>query len=158
MEDSVWTLLAALPPADWLRRCMVAYVLVNAAHIAGLGMLLGSIVTLDMRLLGLFRQAPLPALAQVLTRTAASGLVLAIISGAWLFLVNAPEYVNNTAFLSKLVLVTLGVINALLLHSRRHWLLAIREGQPNLPVRVHALLSLMLWPAALVAGRWIGFM
>lgn len=157
MGDSVWTLLAALPPADWLRRYMVAYVLVNATHIAGLSMLLGSIVTLDMRLLGLFRQAPLPTLAHVLTRTAASGLVLAIVSGAWLFLVNAPEYVNNSAFLSKLALVTLGLINVLLLHSRRHWRLAIRDGQPNLPVRVHALLSLLLWPSALIAGRWIGF-
>ncbi|WOD11458.1 DUF2214 domain-containing protein [Pseudomonas sp. NyZ704] len=158
MEDSLWSALPALPPAEWLRRSNLAYLLVNAAHIAGLGMLLGSIITLDMRLLGLFRQAPLQPLAQVLSRTAAGGLVFAIITGTWLFLVNAPEYVGNNAFLSKLLLVSLAVANATFLHSRRHWALALQEGEPNLPVRIHALLSLLLWPAALVAGRWIGFL
>ncbi|PCD00408.1 DUF2214 domain-containing protein [Halopseudomonas pelagia] len=158
MDDSLWTALTALPPAVWLRDYFLAYLLVNAAHIAGLGMLLGSIITLDLRLLGLFRQAPLQPLAHVLSRTAASGLALAIFTGIWLFLVNAPEYVNNSAFLSKLLLVSLAIANATFLHSRRHWRLALQEGRANLPVRIHALISLLLWPAALVAGRWIGFL
>lgn len=158
MDGNLWAALAALPPAEWLRNSYVAYLLVNAAHIGALGMLLGSIITLDLLLLGLFRHAALAPLAHVLSRMAVGGLIFAVLSGIWLFLVNAPEYVQNIAFLSKLGLVSLGVINALILHSRRHWRLALREGQPNLPVRMHALFSLLLWPAALIAGRWIGFL
>ena len=149
MTETIWLAVQALPPAEWLRDSMLAYLLVNATHIVGLGLLLGCILALDVRLLGGFASVPLASLAQFLSRMAAAGLLLAVAS--------APAYVQNNAFLAKLGLIAVALANVLFLRRRRHWALALREGRTNLPVRLHALLSLLLWPAAVVAGRWIGF-
>ena len=91
----VWQALSALPPAIWLQRNAVAYLLVNAGHIASLGLLIGTIITLDLRLLGAFRAVPVSLLWPLLSRLAVCGLGLAIVTGAWLFSVNAPVYVEK---------------------------------------------------------------
>ena len=154
----LWATLSALPPAVFLQRSSVAYLLVNAAHIASLAMLVGTMVSLDLRLLGAFRTVPLAVIGPFLSRMAAGGLILAVLTGAWLFSVNATEYVSNTAFLAKLCLVGLGVLNAVWLHTRGNWALALDKGQASPAVRLHAALSLGVWLGAVVAGRWIGFL
>jgi len=149
--------LAALPHAALLRRWDTAYLLVNAAHIAAIGLLFGSIAALDLRLLGAARQVPLPAAAPFLARLAAIGLLLAVLSGFCLFSVQPAEYAGNPAFLAKLGLVGEGLANALWLRTGRHWR-GLLAGAPATPaVRVHAAASLAIWLAAIVAGRWIGF-
>ena len=70
--------LSAWPVAAALRGSAVAYPLVNAAHIASVGLLLGAVVTLDLRLLGAFRSHPLAHLAPPLGRVAAAGLLGAL--------------------------------------------------------------------------------
>ncbi|HBM62784.1 MAG TPA: DUF2214 domain-containing protein [Pseudomonas sp.] len=152
MGQELWHGLSALPPAVFLQSNGTAYLLVNAAHIASLGLLIGTIVTLDLRLLGAFRQMPLALLGPLLSRMAACGLLLAMLTGAWLFLVNAVDYAANPVLRIKLGLIALAVLNALWLH-RRAW----TQERPSPAVRLHGALSLLLWPSVLVAGRWIGF-
>src|SRR5262245_53411493 len=97
--------LAAWPIAALLRRSTAAYAAVNAAHIFSIGLLVGSIATLDLRLLGAFRHAPLGALSGPLTKVAAIGLLLAIATGFLLFSVRPLTYAANPAFLAKVSLV-----------------------------------------------------
>ncbi|MEH6500676.1 MAG: DUF2214 domain-containing protein [Pseudoalteromonas distincta] len=123
MADTIWLAVQALPPAEWLRESMLAYLLMNATHIVGLGLLLGCILALDVRLLGGFASVPLASLAQFLSRMAAAGLLLAVASGVCLFMVNAPAYVQNNAFLAKLGLIAVALANVLFLRRRRHWAL-----------------------------------
>lgn len=150
-------MVADWPPVALLQRSATAYLLVNAGHIAALGLLFGSSLLVDLRLLGLFRSAPLAVLGPLLARSAAVGLALAMLTGGWLFLVNAAEYVRNPAFLVKLGLVGLGVLNALGLHLRHGWQRLWTAERLPAGVRAQAVLSLLLWPGALLAGRWIGF-
>lgn len=150
--------LGSLPFAVLMQRSGTLYLLVNAAHIIAIGLLVGTIVSLDLRMLGVFRAAPLTALAPFLSRMAASGLALAILTGFLLFSVRPVEYVANPAFLAKLGLVVLGTLNALWLHAGRHWR-GVLSGEPvHAAARMHALVSLLLWLGAVVAGRWIGFL
>lgn len=151
--------LAATPPAMLLQRSGTAYLLVNAAHIASLGVLIGTIVALDLRLLGLGRQVPINTAGSYLSRLAAAGLVLAIFTGFWLFTTQPEVYLDNTAFLVKLGLVCAGVLNVLCLHIRSAWRQAL-QSDLVIPasVRLHASLSLLIWFFAIVAGRWIGFL
>lgn len=130
----------------------------NAAHILGIGLLLGAIATLDLRLLGAFRAVPLAHLAAPLGRVAAAGLALALATGLLLFSVAPASYLGNVAFLAKLALVAAGTANALALRRGAPWRRALVEGQAGAAVRVAALLSLLLWTLAVVAGRWIGFL
>ena len=150
--------LAAWPPAAFLRESTIAYAALNAAHIFAFGLLIGSIATLDLRVLGLFRAVPLDALAAPLSRVAAAGVTLAVATGFLLFSVRPVAYANNPAFLAKISLVALGVVNALALRANPNWKRA-RSGAPmHASVRASALLSLATWASAVLAGRWIGFL
>lgn len=150
--------LSEWPGAVALRRFEVAYLLVNATHILSIGLILGPIVTLDLRVLGLLRQYPIDALGPPLSRVAAVGVVCAILTGFVLFTVRPLAYVQNTAFLVKITLVGLAVANALILQCNRHWRRALSGGEVHVTVRLSAFLSAILWVSAVVAGRWIGFL
>jgi hypothetical protein len=154
----LWTWLGALPHAVLLQRSGTLYLLVNAAHIAALGLLVGSIVSLDLRLLGCFRTVPLAELGPFLSRMAAWGLGLAVLTGFLLFSVRPAEYADNVAFLCKVGLVGVGVVNACWLHGGQRWRRTIDAGMATVGVRAHAACSLLLWLGAVVAGRWIGFL
>lgn len=154
-------LLAALgdwPGAVLLRRSTTVYLLVNATHILAIGLLVGAIVTLDLRLLGFFRAHPLAHLAPPLRRVAGSGLVLAIATGFLLFTTRPPAYLENPAFLAKLGLLAFGLLNIAVVHRRQHWRHAVEGGIVHGQLRVAALVSLLVWVGAVIAGRWIGFL
>ena len=140
-----------------LRQSPALYPLANAAHILGIGLLIGAIATLDLRVLGAFRPAPLAVLAPPLVRMAASGLVLALVTGFLLFTVRPAAYAANPAFLAKLGLVAAGLLNVLVLRRGAGWRQALAGGAVGWPVRLAAALSLLVWTGAVLAGRWIAF-
>ena len=134
------------------------YIAVSAAHILSVGLIVGAILPLDLKLIGLFPRVPLAVIGPFLSRIAATGIVLAIVTGGLLFSVRPTEYAGNPAFLAKLALLLAGVVNAVLLHGSAGWRNAV-GGAPVTPVlRLQASLSLAIWIAALAAGRWIGFL
>ena len=146
------------PGARWLQQSGTAYLFVNAAHILGLSLLLGAILPLDLRLVLGRTQAALSVLVPLAIRTAAVGLALALLTGAWLFSVNPGDYLENTAFRWKLLLLSLALLNVAVQH--RQWRsLGLPEAMRALPVRIRVLAgtSALLWIATLIAGRWIGF-
>jgi hypothetical protein len=150
--------LAATPFAAYLRESSVAYATLNAAHIFSIGIIIGSIAALDLRALGLFRNVPFAALALPLVDVSAAGVALAIVTGLLLFSVRPLAYAENPAFLIKVSLGALGVVNALVLRGSRSWRDAV-AGEPIADsVRAAALRSLLIWAGAVLAGRWIGFL
>ncbi|WDZ77500.1 DUF2214 domain-containing protein [Ensifer adhaerens] len=149
--------IASLPVGVALRRSALLYLLINAAHILAIGLLIGAIVPLDLRLLGLVGNAPIAVVGPYLSRAAAVGLALAIVTGLCLFSVRPAAYLGNPAFLTKLALLALGVLNALSVRVSTAWSQAVASGATLLRLRIQALASLILWLGALLAGRWIGF-
>lgn len=143
--------------AAWLRRPGPAYPIVSAAHILALGTLVGTIALLDLRLLGAFRRHPVSVLGPVLSRAAAAGLAVAIVTGIALLSVRPVAYVGNGALQIKLLLVGLGILNALAARANPAWAAALADGPVRASLRAQALLSLVLWTGAVLAGRWIGF-
>ena len=150
-------LLANWPGAVALRASPLLYPLLNATHIVGIGLLIGPILALDARLLGLGRRVPLEVLGPYLASTAKIGAVLAIVTGAVLFTVQPANYLGNTAFLIKLVLLALALANAVIVDRSAAWRRAVAGGGITVGLRWQAAASGVLWIAVLVAGRWIGF-
>ncbi|MBB3314581.1 MULTISPECIES: DUF6644 family protein [unclassified Rhizobium] len=149
--------LAATPLSSGLRRSALVYMAVNAAHILSIGLLIGAILPLDLRLMGLFGSLPLAVLGPFLSRAAAVGLVGAVLTGFALFSVKPIEYAENPAFLAKLGVLVLGILNAAVVHAQAAWRRAVSGSSPAFSLRLQAGLSAAVWTSALLAGRWIGF-
>lgn len=150
--DAVAAAVEGLALAEWLRFSRWGYAAVNAAHILGVALLVGAIVPLDLRLLGLWRSVELRPLYRVLSRVAAAGLLLAIVSGTLLFSVRAAEYAAGDLFRAKVALVALGGLHALALHFATGFPCVARTKR-----RLAGAVSLLLWPAVLVCGRLLAF-
>lgn len=150
--------LAAWPLASAMRRSAILYLVVNAAHILAIALLIGAIVPLDLRLLGFFGNTSLEVLGPFLSRAAAVGLALAITTGFCLFSVRPAAYIANAAFVTKIVLLGIGAVNAVSVHMGSAWRAAVNGGPVSWRLRIRAAVSLTVWAAALLAGRWIGFL
>lgn len=156
----VTTALAALEAsaaAEYLRESFYAYPLVNAAHILALAALFGAILALDLRLIGLFRTVPVQPLASILPRVSAAGLAVALPTGFALFAVQPFDYLAHPVFPVKLGLIAFAAANALLLHRAPGWRGMMAGGPIGGRVRAAALLSLLGWSGAILAGRWLAF-
>lgn len=137
-----------------------AYGITNLVHIVGIATLFGSILVLDLRLLGAWRRVPLAALASPTVPLAALGFAIAAGSGLCMLATNASEYVGNPFLLVKFPAIALGVANALALSFVPAWRQrAVRELTPRerRQLAVFGGVSLASWIGALGAGRMIGY-
>jgi hypothetical protein len=150
--EAVLDALVASAPAQWLRFSRWGYAAVNTTHVFGIALLVGAILPLDLRLLGLWRSVALEALARVLVPVAATGLLLAATTGAFLFITRANEYAAINLFGVKLALIATGAVHALSLHLSSGLQNASRARR-----RAAGLTSLSIWVAALVCGRLLAF-
>ena len=152
--------LEATPLAEALRFSRWAYPLVNAGHILGVSLLLGAILPLDLRLLGLWPSVPVAYLARVLVPMAATGLGLALVSGGLLFSVDPLRYAYLDLFRFKLLVILVGGLNLLLVHRSRAWRTVLTSPAPAIADRrlqLGGLLSACLWLTALLCGRLLGY-
>jgi hypothetical protein len=154
--DSLAQWLEASALGTWMRAGW-GYPVANVLHLAGLVMLVGPILLLDLRLLGLWRNLPLPALSRLFTTSAIAGLLLLLVTGVMLFSADATTLVGNRLMQLKLVGVALAVVNALAFRLAFSRQLDQWTSHVPLPARISAALSLMLWPAVMVAGRMIAY-
>ncbi len=140
--------------ATTLRFSRWLYAVVNGLHILGISLLVGSIIPLDLKLLGAWPKVQRTSLVRVLVPVAAFGLFLAICTGGLLFSVRANEYALIKVFQLKMMLGAIGISSALIVHIRFGlWL--ERGTQRN--VVPAAIISIVCWLGCLTAGRLIAF-
>lgn len=144
--------------AEWLRRSLYAYPIVNVLHILGFILLIGGIILVDLRVLGAFRRVPFAVFGRIHEPMAALGLLLAIVAGFLLFAVKPADYAENISFQVKMVLVLLGIVNAVTQRFGRQWRPAMADDMIIPRMRVQAALSIGIWLSVLVAGRFIAFL
>ena len=152
--DALLAEIAGSEIATALRYSRWEYAAVNTAHVFGIALLVGAILPLDLRLLGLWRAIPHVALVRVLVPVAVVGLLLAVTAGALLFSVRAPEYAALTVFRVKLGLIATGVLSALAVHVAHGFSL---ESAGRARLAGAGAISITCWIGALIAGRMIAY-
>jgi hypothetical protein len=159
MLEPLAAALQASGLSEALRASVWLYPLVNTGHVVGIALLFGAIVPLDLRLIGAFRAVPLKPLATTLVPMAMAGLLLALSTGALLFVTRPLDYVVEPLFGIKLALLAAAVLNALWLRLDPHWPhLGAAPGAPHhRRWRLHGVLSVLLWLGVITAGRLIGY-
>jgi uncharacterized membrane protein len=136
------------------------YGVVNLFHILGVASLFGSVLVLDLRLIGLWPKISLPLISQATVPIATAGFCLAAITGVGLLATKATEYEGNPFFYIKFPAIALGLINVAVLHYLPAWKqhrkreLSQRERSQ---LRVIGGISLACWLTAMTAGRMIGY-
>ena len=136
------------------------YAIVNLAHILGVSTLFGSVLILDLHLLGLWRRAPLAALSRATVPVAQAGFAIVVTTGAALLSSNATDYIGNPFFAIKFPAIGLGLVNVWVLSRLPAWQ---ARGDRELSARerrqlvVMGGMSLCSWLAAISAGRMIGY-
>jgi len=90
------------------------------------------------------------------TPLAIGAFVVAVLTGAGMFITNALAYATNPAMLTKLVLLVLAAINMLLFHGLDKRLSPTETQTPPITMRLFGLSSLVIWVGVMLAGRWIG--
>jgi hypothetical protein len=136
------------------------YPLVETLHILGFATLFGSVAMFDLRLLGYSRQVLVTDMAQHLLPWTYISFGVVVLSGFLMFVVDAPEIAANPAFRLKLLLIAAAGINAVVFHARHFQSVKRWNRGIAAPVMVKAiaLLSLILWTAAIACGRAIAYL
>lgn len=136
------------------------YAVVNLSHILGVATLFGSVLVLDLRLLGCWRRIPIATLASATIPVATVGFGIAALTGTALLATKATDYLNNPFFDIKFPAIALGLINVLILNLLPAWR---ARGKRELSRAEHRQLSVMggisiaCWLTAVSAGRMIGY-
>ena len=136
------------------------YGVINLIHIIGIATLFGSILILDLRLLGWRRTIGLDSIATLSLPLAVSGFCIAFFSGICMLATNGSDYAGNPFLLIKFTAIALGLVNALVVSRLSAWkAMRSRDLLPRELTQLAVLggLSLLCWVTALSAGRMIGY-
>jgi hypothetical protein len=127
---------------------------IEVVHLIGLTLLLGAILVVDMRLLGVgMQRQKISDVARSIEPLFWIGVGLAILTGTILFVSEAVKCYFNESFKYKMILLVL----ALAFHVTLHRRVRLSDNSSAIAARAAAVASLSLWFGVGIAGRWIGF-
>ena len=136
------------------------YPVANLLHILGVAALFGSIVIMDLRLLGMWRDIPLAPLTHATAPMAAVGFGIAAATGVGLLSANGTEYAGNGFLLIKFTAIPVGLANVFVTRRSIAWRARGERELSRSEERQLSILggmSLVSWFTAVVAGRMIAY-
>jgi hypothetical protein len=143
-----------------IRDSLYLFPLIESFHVLGLTMVFGTIIIVDLRLLGLAStRRRFSRIAADVFKWTWAAFALSAVTGALMFITNADVYYHNFYFRAKIALLALAGLNTLVFElttarSVRRW-----DTDASAPPagRTAAALSMLLWISIIFMGRWIGF-
>ena len=144
------SLLVAMRSSPWL------FPMVATIHLFGLAIIGGSVLVVDLRLLGLgLRRQPMSRLARDAEPWLLRGLLVSVPTGVLLFMCFATKYYYLTFFWVKMASLLLVLLFTFSVRRR----VTMSDETHIGPVwsKAVALVSLSLWTTVAIGGRWIGF-
>lgn len=156
MQFLAWVQSSSL--SNWILTTTWVYPWTIAFHSVGMGFLVGIIAMIALRVLGFgaFSVAPLGRFLVV----AHVAFVINVLTGLMMFMIDATSFIVSPTFLTKMLLVLLGVIFSVVLSNRifsanPHW-----NGEGTAPgsLKLVAGITLVCWAGAIVAGRMTAYL
>ena len=160
MEAGIHFLFAALGQSAlgrYMRTSVWGFAVVEAIHLLAIAVLGGSVLIIDLRLLGvILHKEPARVLSRDLGRLLFGSLAVLILTGIAMVSEEALKCYYSPAFRWKMALLASSVLFYFTLHRRA----LIQADQYALTIwaRITAIISMSLWLGVGVAGRAIGFL
>ena len=148
-----WVEATALGNA--IRQSLWLFPVIEAVHLLGLSVLGGSVLIVDLRMLGAgLRNHAIPQIARDAKPWFVGALVVMLLTGWSLFASEAIKCYYNFSFWVKITTLPVAIVFAFLIRDR----IAARAGMNATAItRAVGFLSIALWFTVAAAGRWIGF-
>jgi len=147
---AAWNVSRAINESSWI------FPLVQAFHLVALGFLAGSVLMVDLRMLGKgFSQQPIARVAQDARPWLLGSLVAMVLTGVPQFMSLATKEYDSPYFRWKMLLLVFALI----------WTFTIRKVVAYSPegrfggglTKLVGLVSIALWASVAIHGRLIGF-
>ncbi|HEX5108223.1 MAG TPA: DUF6644 family protein [Vicinamibacterales bacterium] len=146
--------------ATRIRDSLFIFPLLESIHVIGLTLVFGTILILDLRLLGLASTGrSVQRIASEILPWTWAAFALTAVTGALMFITNAAVYYDNAFFRAKAALLVLAGLNMVAFEVTARRTIHDWDRAPSAPPagRFVAVLSLVIWLAVIVTGRMIGF-
>ena len=156
MEFLEWLETTAL--ADAVRTIPWLYPALESAHYIGIACLVGGIMLIDLRLLGVAKKLRIDLMVTLLPWVWA-GFHYQCGNRRSNFRLWRNEFRYQSPFLLKMSLIVFAGINALVFEmmarrGRSSW---VQSGAAPIAVKAVATLSLILWVSVVTTGRWMAY-
>src|SRR5262245_9869135 len=156
-------LLASLESSNLatrIRDSLYLFPLIESFHVLGLTVVFGTMVIVDLRLLGIaWIRRPFMRITSDILKWTWAAFAWTATTGTLMFITNADVYYHNFFFRTKMALLALAGLNVLIFEltsartvDRWHKDRAAPPGG-----RAAAVVSLVFWILIIFMGRWIGF-
>jgi hypothetical protein len=129
-------------------------------HVVSLGLFAGTILMMDLRLLGVgYMQTPFSQVQRRLFPWQIAGMTFSAVTGLALVYGNPMNYVTNIIFWVKMLAMGLAGLNALAFHFITEYTLIDwdRGETPPFGAKLAGGLSIILWANVIVSGRLIPY-
>jgi len=142
-------------PGVVVRESIWLFPVLEAIHLLGLCLLGGTVLLVDLRMLGLaMRGRAVAELAGQMRPWLAGAIAVLLVTGVLLFLSEAVKCYYNRSFWVKMIALPIALLFTLLVRER----IANRATDETMAtMKVVAIASMSLWFTVAAAGRWIGF-
>jgi uncharacterized membrane protein len=152
--DNFLMMLENLDLSQWVLGSIWGYPIFLTFHSLGLGLLVGLLLVIDLRVLGFAKPLPLSELRRLMPYVW-FGFTMNAISGVVLFMADATKDFYSNSFRWKMLSILVGLIVAVVLNST-----VLREDTKDTPplAKILATLSLLCWVGAIVSGRLIAYL
>lgn len=143
-----------------LHESLIVYPVVETIHVLSLLLFVGSVVLVDLRLLGwAFREVPVSDVMRRLRPFVIVGFVIITTTGALLFYAIPVRTYLSVFFRIKVTMLVVAAMNAALFHPWMNRGETDWDNDPRPPVRARlaGAVSLVSWATVIVMGRMIAY-
>jgi len=147
--------------AQYIQNDVTAFPILEVAHVIAISLVVGSVFIVDLRLMNLASKSyRVTRLMKAVLPITIIAFIFALASGFLMFVTQPVVYLKTVPFVLKMGLLVVAGINMLAFHLWTQRSIANWDEGGAIPISARAagLISLILWTAILVAGRFVGFM
>ncbi len=146
--------------ATRIRDAVWLFPLIESAHVIGLSLVFGTILIIDLRLLGVAStHRSFQQMSSDILKWTWAAFALTVLTGSLMFITNASVYYHNFYFRAKMLMLVLSGVNILIFELTAGRKIHRWDKDRSAPRagKAVAALSLAIWISIIIMGRLIGF-
>ncbi|WP_116809677.1 DUF6644 family protein [Steroidobacter cummioxidans] len=145
--------------SQWVLVSVWGYPILLTLHSIGLALLVGLLIIVDLRVLGVPRLLPFLPFNRLMALIWGA-FAVNLSSGVALFVADGVKFFNSTAFRFKFASIVIGIVLAVVIKNtvlRQAPQLDAQQGAAPVTARALAVISILMWISAIGFGRYMAY-